>query len=210
MRVAPAIERRRCVARRGGEPVTELVHDDDEVLRRVERLALGDRPLEVVMLRPVGGRIDDDVRLGSIERAMSLVGEACVPVGQPRLEHDIAGLKDLVIWHGDSGPAQIFSAISPRGRSCPGHPRLFLPPTRTVSTAWVAGSSPATGLPILGTVGGCRGARSRAQHTAGGGAGHGAALPSYRTVDDRVFDAARRHHHALGAARQVVAALTAM
>jgi hypothetical protein len=99
MRVAGAVERRRRVARRGGEPVAELVDDDDEIFARVERLAGRDLPFEIVMLGAVGGRVDDDIRLPRIERAVGLVGEAGIAIGQPGLQHDVARLEDLVVGH---------------------------------------------------------------------------------------------------------------
>src|SRR6185503_5806331 len=48
-----------------------------------------------------------------------------------------------------------------------------------------------------------------AQNLAGGGPGQRAALPGDLAVHQRVLDAARAHHHALGAAGQVVEALRA-
>src|SRR5207237_9344319 len=47
----------------------------------------------------VGGRVDDDVGFRRVERAVRLIGERGVAVGQPGLQHDIAGLEDLVIGH---------------------------------------------------------------------------------------------------------------
>ena len=105
MRVAAAVERRRRVARRRREAVAEHVRDDDEILCRVERAALGDRPFEIGMLRAVGGRMDDDVRLRGIERAVGLVGEPRAAIGQPRLQDDVAGLEDLVIRHQPTVPS---------------------------------------------------------------------------------------------------------
>ena len=99
MRVAPAVEGRRRVARRGGQPVAELVDDDDEIFGWIERPARRDQPFEVVMLRAVGGGVDDDVGFRGVERAVRLIGELGVAVGQPGLQHDIAGLEDLVIGH---------------------------------------------------------------------------------------------------------------
>ena len=113
MRIARAIERRRCVARRRGEAIAELVHDDDEVLVRIERLAFADRPFEIVMLRSVGGRIDDDIRLRRVERAVGLVGEARLAVGQPRLQHDIASLEDPIIRHSDGLSFWLNDRLSP-------------------------------------------------------------------------------------------------
>src|SRR6266436_427056 len=114
VRVAPAIERRRCVARRRGEAVAELVRDDDEVLGRIERLAFADRPFEIVMLRSVGGRVDDDVRPRRVERAVGLVSEARPAVGQPRLQHDIANLEALVIGHVSAAqPRSTWPAVAP-------------------------------------------------------------------------------------------------
>src|SRR5215831_4786640 len=52
------------------------------------------------MLSPVGGRVDDDVRLFGAERAIGLIGKARSAVSQPRLQDDIAGLENLVIRHG--------------------------------------------------------------------------------------------------------------
>ena len=51
------------------------------------------------MLRPVRGRIDDDVRLRRVEGAIGLVGEAGSAVGQSRLQDDIAGFEDPIIQH---------------------------------------------------------------------------------------------------------------
>jgi hypothetical protein len=72
LRIAGAIERRRRVARGGRQPVAELVDDDDEIPGRIERLPRRDLPFEIRMLRPVRGRVDDDVCLpGIISRATS-------------------------------------------------------------------------------------------------------------------------------------------
>src|SRR5215472_15924978 len=104
MRVATAVEGWRRVARRGGEPVAELVHDDDEIFGRIERAARRDEPFEIGMLRAVGGGVDDDVRLRGVERAVRLVSELGVTVGQAGLQHYIAGLEDLVIGHASGSP----------------------------------------------------------------------------------------------------------
>jgi hypothetical protein len=122
MRVAAAVERRRRVARRGGEAVAELVDDDDEVSGRIERPARRDQPFQIVMLGAVGGRVDDRVRFRGVERAVGLIGEPRVAVGQPRLQHDIAGLEDLVIGH-DQAPSvlalsRLLRRYAPRNDNC--------------------------------------------------------------------------------------------
>jgi len=43
--------------------------------------------------------MEDHVRLGAVERAIGLVGEACPSVNQSRLQDNIAGLENLVIWY---------------------------------------------------------------------------------------------------------------
>ena len=63
----PVVRRRR-VARRAREPVAEHVRDDDEVLGGVERHALADQPLVVVVPARVPRRIDDRVALVGVER----------------------------------------------------------------------------------------------------------------------------------------------
>src|SRR4051794_28809100 len=99
MRVAGAVERRWRVARARREPVAELVHDDDEILRGVERSPWADLPFKIGVLRAVRGWIDDDVRLVGVQRAIGLVGKARVAVGEPRLQDDIARIKDLAGGH---------------------------------------------------------------------------------------------------------------
>jgi hypothetical protein len=99
MRVAAAVERRRRVAGRGGKPVAELVDDDDEISGRIERPVRANQPFEIRVLSAVGGRVDDDIGFRGVERAVRLIGEPRIAVGQPGLQDDVASLEDLVIGH---------------------------------------------------------------------------------------------------------------
>src|SRR5262249_54440126 len=97
--IAATVEGRRRVARARRQAVAELVHDDDEILARVERPPFADLPFEVGVLRAERRRIDDDVRLGGVERAVGLIGQPCAAIGQPGLQNDVAGLENAVVGH---------------------------------------------------------------------------------------------------------------
>ena len=63
------------VARRRRQAVAEHVRNDDEIFARIERHALADHPLVVVVLSGVPGRINNNVVFFVVQRSISLVGE---------------------------------------------------------------------------------------------------------------------------------------
>ncbi len=96
-RIAAETERLGQVARRGRQPVAQLVGDDDEVALGIEDAIARDQPLDVGVMRPVRGGIEDDVRLVGRQPAIGLVGEACAGQRQPALQRQRADLESLIV-----------------------------------------------------------------------------------------------------------------
>ena len=90
LRKPGAIVRGRRVRRRRGVAVAEHVRHHDEILRRVERLAVADQVLDVEMRTDEPGREDDDVVLARAERAVGGVGDPGPGQRDAAIEGEIA------------------------------------------------------------------------------------------------------------------------
>src|SRR5262249_28335027 len=69
-------------------------------LRWIQDLVRADQPFGVDMLGAVGRRIDNNIGFAGVQRAICLVGEPSIAVGEAGLQHDIAGPEGLMIGHG--------------------------------------------------------------------------------------------------------------
>ena len=96
-RRAVRAEGRRDVARRGREAVGEHVGNDDEPVGRVEHPLRSDQPLDVGVLRGVGGRVEDDVRAVRREPPPGLVRELRARQGDAPLQGEVGKLENTVV-----------------------------------------------------------------------------------------------------------------
>src|SRR3954454_23203540 len=73
--IAPAVERRDAVTRRGGDTAAEHVHDDDKVAARVKYFIWRNQPFHVLVSAAVVTWANDNIRLVRREYTIGLVGE---------------------------------------------------------------------------------------------------------------------------------------
>ena len=100
------------IARRGGEPVAELVRNDDEVPIGIEHPPRADQPVDVRVMCRVRRRIENDIRLVRCELAIRLVGEMGLRQRQPALKRQRPDLECLIIRHADPPSPNIIPATS--------------------------------------------------------------------------------------------------
>ena len=111
---------RRRVAGRRRETVAQHVRHDDEVLPGVEGLVLADGPLHVGVVAGVPGRLDDDVVLLGVQRAVGLVSELGAPQGRSLLQHHVARVENLVVAHSSFPLPHADGRFSPSWAAGPG------------------------------------------------------------------------------------------
>ena len=98
-RIAPGAERLREIARRGREPVAELIGNDDEIAFGIENAIPPDQPVDVGVMRRVGCRVENDIRLVRRELAISLVREMGLRQRHPALQRQRSKLECLMVCH---------------------------------------------------------------------------------------------------------------
>jgi len=87
------------VRRRCRESVRHHVRDDDEITRRIEDTVLADQPVDIAVLRAVGGRVEDDVRFIVRQFAVGLIDQLRRRQGNTALQDEVLAFVGAGVGH---------------------------------------------------------------------------------------------------------------